>query len=298
MTWRARIGLLCLVALAALSCGSGDEREHFGRVRFETEHFRYYALDGAAPCENTGYWLERIYSAISDYLEVPNSRSDKIDYEWVGLDHTDLTIQACRSQAAACAEGDQRITSTRAFDAHAQTAAAANGTGAFSAADVALLEDIADTILPETSTPGARAARTGAFMALMVTDVYTAPHQQAFMNGLRELNEACRRAHGVSFSEASGAMRQALLETLDRERQAEMEARSAARVARAPAPIPATAEDEAPVHYFRMMKELALLGYFTSEIGCTQALRYVETPGRFDPCVEYRPGDRAWAGHA
>ena len=31
------------------------------------------------------------------------------------------------------------------------------------------------------------------------------------------------------------------------------------------------------------MKELALLGYFTSEIGYTKAMRYVESPGRFDP---------------
>jgi hypothetical protein len=53
-----------------------------------------------------------------------------------------------------------------------------------------------------------------------------------------------------------------------------------------------------PAHYFRMMKELALLGYFTSEIGCTQAQRYVETPGRFDPCVPYAPGEKAWAPHA
>ena len=184
----------------------------------------------------------------------------------------------------------------RAFDAHAQTASAANGIGAFSAADVALLEDIADTILPETSTPGARAARTGAFMALMVTDVYTAPNQQAFMDGLRRLDEACRRAHGVSFSEASGAMRLALLETLDREQKAEMEARSRTPVARAPV-LPAAA-NEAPVHYFRMMKELALAGYFTSEIGYTQAMRYLESPGRFDPCVPSAPGDKIWASHA
>lgn len=53
-----------------------------------------------------------------------------------------------------------------------------------------------------------------------------------------------------------------------------------------------------PVHYFRMMKELALLGYFTSEIGYKQAMRYIETPGRFDPCVPYAAGDRAWAPHA
>jgi hypothetical protein len=47
-----------------------------------------------------------------------------------------------------------------------------------------------------------------------------------------------------------------------------------------------------------MLKELTLLGYFTSEIGCTQAQRYVETPGRFEPCVTYTAGDRAWAAHA
>ena len=54
----------------------------------------------------------------------------------------------------------------------------------------------------------------------------------------------------------------------------------------------------APAHYFRLMKELTLFGYFTSEIGCTQAMRYRETPGRFDPCVPYTPGDPAWAPHA
>ena len=47
-----------------------------------------------------------------------------------------------------------------------------------------------------------------------------------------------------------------------------------------------------------MMKELALLGYFTSEIGATQALRYTETPGRYDPCIPYTPGEKAWAAHA
>jgi hypothetical protein len=47
-----------------------------------------------------------------------------------------------------------------------------------------------------------------------------------------------------------------------------------------------------------MMKELACLGFFTSEIGCTKAQRYVETPGRYDPCVPYAAGETSWAGHA
>ncbi|HWJ29855.1 MAG TPA: gluconate 2-dehydrogenase subunit 3 family protein, partial [Flavisolibacter sp.] len=47
-------------------------------------------------------------------------------------------------------------------------------------------------------------------------------------------------------------------------------------------------------HYFRMMKELTLLGYFTSKIGCTQARRYVAVPGKFEGCVPYKKGDKAW----
>ena len=57
------------------------------------------------------------------------------------------------------------------------------------------------------------------------------------------------------------------------------------------------ASDE-PAHYFRMMKELTLLGYFTSEIGYTQAMRYIESPGRFDPNAPHSPGDKSWAPHA
>ena len=47
-----------------------------------------------------------------------------------------------------------------------------------------------------------------------------------------------------------------------------------------------------------MMKELALLGYFTSEIGYTQAQRYEETPGQWIPCAPYTKGEPAWAPHA
>ena len=47
-------------------------------------------------------------------------------------------------------------------------------------------------------------------------------------------------------------------------------------------------------HYFAMMKELTLLGYFSSETGCTKALRYAETPGAYDGDVPYHKGDRAW----
>ena len=54
-------------------------------------------------------------------------------------------------------------------------------------------------------------------------------------------------------------------------------------------------KDSDPNHYFSLMKQLTLLGFFTSEIGATKALRYVAVPGRFDGCVDYKKGDKAWA---
>jgi hypothetical protein len=173
--------------------------------------------------------------------------------------------------------------------------AMAQGVGTFTAADVALLDEIAETMLPETSTPGAKAAKTGAFMALMVTDVYTDRNQRVFREGMKALDDACRSAMSVSFMEATPGQRLGLLEALDREQHTEMESRVTIRT-RYPPPPPRP-EDEPP-HYFRMMKELALLGYFTSEIGYTRAMRYIESPGRFDPDVPVGPGDRSWAPHS
>ena len=181
------------------------------------------------------------------------------------------------------------------FEPAAIERAMAQGTAVFAAADVALLDEIAETILPETSTPGAKAAKVGAFMALMVTEAYDDRTRQVFQQGLRQLDEACRQAHAVPFMQASAAQRLSLVETLDREQHAVMEDRAPKRRVRAPASAPPSEE---PAHYFRMMKELTLLGYFTSEIGCTKAMRYVESPGRFDPDVPYAPGDKSWASHA
>jgi hypothetical protein len=56
----------------------------------------------------------------------------------------------------------------------------------------------------------------------------------------------------------------------------------------------ASGEEKQP-EIIHMLRDLTVLGYFSSEIGATQALRFQETPGRFDPCVDHKKGDRAWA---
>ncbi|HEY2465321.1 MAG TPA: gluconate 2-dehydrogenase subunit 3 family protein [Steroidobacteraceae bacterium] len=190
--------------------------------------------------------------------------------------------------------------------------------GRFSAQDVAYLDEIAETILPATKTPGAKAANTGAFMALMVTDCYSPAEQKVFLDGMRKVDEAMRKANNVSFMAATPQQRLAVLTILDHEQKRVMDAREAAdRKRKGLSPVlggdateakaenvpgtPVVAVDAAspqPSHYFRMMKELALLGFFTSKIGCTEALRYIEAPGRFDACLPYTPGQPAWAAHA
>jgi Gluconate 2-dehydrogenase subunit 3 len=206
--------------------------------------------------------------------------------------------------------------------AAAETARPAAGAtvGEFSVQDIVFLDEIAETILPATKTPGAKAAKTGAFMALMVTDCYSPAQQKVFRDGMRKLDDAAKKANGASFMAATSQQRLAVLTVLDREQKRVMDAREAAdrkRKGLAPLRGVVAAIDEGnaassaqgsaqgtepgtepPAHYFRMMKELALLGYFTSEIGCKQAMRYVEAPGRFDACVPYTAGDPAWAQHA
>ena len=163
-----------------------------------------------------------------------------------------------------------------------ERAPALAGAGTFTPADVALLDEIADTILPTTKTPGAKAAMVGPFMALMVTDCYDEKDQKIVRQGMQQLDEASRKASNATFMSATPQARLALLESLDREQKTYMDGK----------------KDGDPSHYFRMMKELTLLGYFTSEIGYTQAQRYVESPGRFDPCVPYKTGEVSWASHA
>ena len=196
-----------------------------------------------------------------------------------------------------------------------RTDSTANNDKPFTTEEIAFLDEVADTILPTTSTPGAKAAQTGAFMAMMVRDAYDEKDRKAFRDGMTAIDDASKKAHGVGFMQATPQQRLTVLEQLDRDQKAVSDIREANNRNRSLAwlndqrqelapggqgksnPAPAITDDP-PKHYFRMMKELALLGYFTSEIGMTQAQRYIETPGRYDPCVPYAPGEKTWAGHA
>ncbi|HEX2852127.1 MAG TPA: gluconate 2-dehydrogenase subunit 3 family protein [Opitutaceae bacterium] len=167
-------------------------------------------------------------------------------------------------------------------------AAANSGAGAteFSASDIALLDEIGDTIIPETDIPGAKATGIGAFIAMMVRECYVPQNQATFKDGLKKIADTFTARFGGTFLQGSAADRTTLLNELDREQRL--------YTAKKKDPIMHGPEVEEPFHYFRLMKELTLLGYFSSEIGCTQALRFSEVPGKFDGAAPYQKGDHAW----
>ncbi|UZW58390.1 gluconate 2-dehydrogenase subunit 3 family protein [Lysobacter enzymogenes] len=162
-------------------------------------------------------------------------------------------------------------------------APAPSGNSAFSADEVAKLDEIADTILPRTKTPGAKDAGVGAFMATFVTDCYTPEYQAIFHAGLVEID---KRAGG-RFVSLSPQARSELLRVLDGEAGRRINSMAVATGG-------ATANAVKP-HYFTMIKQLTLFGFFTSKVGATQALRYVAVPGRYDGAAVYEPGTPAWA---
>lgn len=149
----------------------------------------------------------------------------------------------------------------------------------FSDSNIAFLDEVAETILPKTNTPGAKDAEVGKFMKVMVTDCYEEKDQKIFLEGIGKLDEACNKMHGHGFMKADATHRKELLIALDKEAKDYMKNK----------------KPEDPTHFFTMMKQLTLFGFFSSEPGATKALRYVAVPGRYEGCIPYKKGDRAWA---
>jgi len=147
----------------------------------------------------------------------------------------------------------------------------------FTPADIALMDEIGETIIPTTDTPGAKAAGVSAIMITLVTDCLDEVHQRIFREGLGKIDTLSRERFQNGFRDATPAQRTELLNNLDREQLEWKKHR-----------LPGE-----PSHFFRLIKELVLLGYFTSEIGASVTLRYVEVPTKYDGNVPYKKGDRA-----
>jgi hypothetical protein len=147
---------------------------------------------------------------------------------------------------------------------------------------------VGETIIPATTTPGAKAAKIGAFMQVMVTDCYTEKEQAAFKAGIAALNEACRKMHQAEFMDCTPEQRKSFLVSLEKEAKAYNENVQQASKDK-------SEEEREPMHYYTMMKQLTLFGFFTSKTGATETLRHIQVPGKYDGAYPYKMGDKAWA---
>lgn len=149
----------------------------------------------------------------------------------------------------------------------------------FNAQEERFLDEVADTMLPDTAkSPGAKAAKVGSWMTVIVSDCYTEIDQKAFKEGIVKLNAASEKMHGTGFLKATAPQRLALLLAMDKEAKDYQ-----------------LNKGSLPNHYFTMMKQLSFWGYFSSEVGATKAMRYVAAPGRYEGSVPYKKGDKSWA---
>lgn len=173
----------------------------------------------------------------------------------------------------------------------------------FSQDDLTFLNEVGETILPKTNTPGAKDAKIGEYMKVMVTDCYTADDQKTFHEGIKKLNDACKAMHNESFMKATPEQRKSLLIKLDEEAKKEAEEKNKFDKDQ---DLKEKAEhdkgnmdfkkERRAAHYFTMMKQLTISGFFSSKEGRTGALRYTPVPGKFDADLDYKKGDKAFAG--
>jgi hypothetical protein len=186
------------------------------------------------------------------------------------------------------------------------TATAAGSNSLFSATDIALLDEIAETILPKTTTPGAKDAGCGAQMAVQITDCYNATEQGWFVDGLKQLRARSQQEFKLDFMQLSKEQRHQLLVKLDAEAKVsnvQLQSNDSTNVTtkkkaddkNQPAAAAAPVAVQNVPHYFTLLKQLTLFVFFTSKVGATEVLRYSAIPGKYEGNLPYKKGDRAWA---
>lgn len=137
-----------------------------------------------------------------------------------------------------------------------------------------LVTTLSDIIIPETDTPGASQAGVPAFIEEMVYTAYTEENREQFLSGLDEFDDLAKDLHGNNFVD------------LDSESQKEFAVELNKIALETEPPVPS---------FFLVMKELTMMGYFTSEIGAKETLRYEKVPGYYDGCVPFEEIGKTWA---
>lgn len=134
-----------------------------------------------------------------------------------------------------------------------------------------LVDAVANVLIPDTDTPGARAAGVPAFIESMMVNWASRDTRDKVVSVLNAIDDRARDQHQARFVELDDAQKLAFMRDFDAE---------------------ALSEEGNP---YRILKELVLLGYYSSEIGATQELRLEMVPGAYHGDVPFSEVGRAWA---
>lgn len=142
--------------------------------------------------------------------------------------------------------------------------------GLFTAKDARILNNIGEIIIPQTDTPGAAGVNTGGFAITMLEDCYP---KDARVKVTSFLTESISGFDSMTVEEQAQKISEidAMVYGGDK------------------------GNDQLNLDGYKIIKELTLFGYFSSEAGMTQALDYIEIPGRYEGCIDLKPGQKAWA---
>lgn len=138
-----------------------------------------------------------------------------------------------------------------------------------------VLIGLVDGILPATDTPGAVDAGVPEFFDLMLKDYFTEEARNVVLAGLEGVDETCREIYGHPWDGLDAEQKEAFVERLD------LEAIEQRR-------------GSGPPHFFGIVKEMTLWGYFFSEAGAAQLQRFEISPGPFEGCIDFDEVGRAW----
>jgi hypothetical protein len=130
-----------------------------------------------------------------------------------------------------------------------------------SAAETNLLEDLTDTIIPETQTPGAKTLEIAKFVKLMVADVFSPEDRKRFTDSLSKVEEVSKLLYGINYGECSTAQKLHLLQGLN------------------------LSSDKDQKWFFNTTKRLSVQAYTSSEYFLTNIAKFEFAPGRYLGCV-------------
>lgn len=140
---------------------------------------------------------------------------------------------------------------------------------------------IAERIIPRTDSPGAKDVGVPEFIDIMLKDNYDKDDQKVFLDGLTKFEADAKSAYGQPFVQLDVEEQNALLTKYDEAAYAIINKEDY--------------DSDINRPFFNMIKELTLLGFFTSEVGVSEVLQYDPLPQTYEGCVPLAEVGKTWA---